>query len=152
MARWLPTRVFRVFGYNFTFNPGPFNQKEHMLITVMANIGLSLIYSSWIFEVQILKMFFDQPWARNRLYQYCISISMQCIGFGIAGIARSCIVFPDFWIWPGTLATTVLNRSLHEARDDDIFTIRGIKFPQFRYLWVLGTVYFIWHLSTPIFA
>jgi hypothetical protein len=115
----------------------------------MANVGLSSPYASWIFEIQILKTFFDQPWARNKLYQYCITISMQCLGFGIAGLARSCIVFPDYCVFPKTLPTIILNRSLHERSDDCGFRIRGIKFPQFRYLWVLGTAYFVWHLFNP---
>jgi len=75
-----------------------------MLITVIARIGLFQCYASWIFEVQILEMFFDQPWARNRLYQYCITISMQCLGYGLAGLARTCLVFPDYCIWPSNLA------------------------------------------------
>lgn len=149
MERWLPTRKIRIFGRNFTLNPGRFNQKEHMLITIMANIGIYSPYSSFIFEVQILKMFFDQPWVRNRLYQYCITISMQCLGFGIAGMSRSSIVFPDFCIWPDNLATIVLNRSLHQESSQSVFQIRGLRFPQFRYLWVLATLYFIWHMSDP---
>ena len=149
LERWLPTRTFQLLGRNFSLNPAPFNQKEHMLITIMANVGLSSPYASWIFEVQILKIFFDQPWARNKLYQYCITISMQCLGFGIAGLARSCIVFPDYCVFPKTLPTIILNRSLHERSDDCEFRIRGIKFPQFRYLWVLGTAYFVWHLFQP---
>lgn len=147
LERWLPTRSFRVFNRNFSLNPGPFNQKEHMLITVMANIGLAAPYASWIFEIQILDMFFSQSWARNRLYQYCITISMQCIGFGIAGIARSCIVFPDYCIWPSNLPAIILNRTLHESSAGDyMFYIRGIKLPQFRYLWALAGIYFTWHM------
>jgi hypothetical protein len=149
LERWLPTRTFHFWGQNFSLNPGPFSQKEHMLITIMANIGLNSPYASWIFEVQILKMFFDQPWARNKLYQYCITISMQCLGFGIAGLARSCIVFPDYCVFPRTFPTIILNRSLHERSNDYAFSIRGIKFPQFRYLWVLAAAYFIWHMSPP---
>lgn len=34
MARYLPTRRFRIFGWSFTMNPGPWNAKEHALIVV----------------------------------------------------------------------------------------------------------------------
>jgi hypothetical protein len=146
MARWLPTRKFVLFRYTFTLNPGPFNQKEHMLITVMANIGVQTLYSSWIFEVQILDLFFKQSWARNRLYQYCVSVSMQCLGYGLAGLARSCIVFPDYCIWPSNLATIVLNRSLHEKHSGMVFKSLGVVWSRYRYLLTLSAAYFVWHM------
>lgn len=34
----LPRHKFRLFGREFSLNPGPFNRKEHMLITIMANV------------------------------------------------------------------------------------------------------------------
>lgn len=115
----------------------------------MANIGLNVIYSAWIFEVQILKQFFDQPWARNKIYQYCITISMQCMGYGLAGLARSCIVFPDYCIWPHNLATIVLNRSLHEKTTGASFRFFKLTFNRYRYFLILTAAYFIWHMYCP---
>jgi OPT family oligopeptide transporter len=146
LERLLPTRQFRVCGYSFSLNPGPFNQKEHMLITVMANLCVANIYSTWIFEIQILKKFFDQPWARNKAYQYCITISMQCMGYGLAGIARSCIVFPDYCIWPYNLATIVLNRALHEKSSGARFRFIKVTFNRYRYFLALTGAYFVWHM------
>jgi OPT oligopeptide transporter protein len=37
----LPRRVFSLFGLKFSLNPGPFNKKEHTLITVMANVAFA---------------------------------------------------------------------------------------------------------------
>lgn len=37
MARFLPTRKWKIFRWTFTFNPGPFTVKEHCIITAMAN-------------------------------------------------------------------------------------------------------------------
>lgn len=39
MAAVLPTRSFRFGRREFSFNPGPFNMKEHVLITIFANAG-----------------------------------------------------------------------------------------------------------------
>jgi hypothetical protein len=52
MARWLPTRKFSFFGIPWTLNPGPFNKKEHCLITVMANVsfGGGAAYSTLTIE------------------------------------------------------------------------------------------------------
>ena len=41
-AKFLPRKEFRVFGRSFSINPGPFNVKEHTLITVMATGKLCL--------------------------------------------------------------------------------------------------------------
>jgi len=37
----LPSRRFTTFGYTWSLNPGKFNLKEHMVITVMANVALA---------------------------------------------------------------------------------------------------------------
>ena len=37
----LPTRRFTTFGYAWSLNPGKFNIKEHMVISIMASVGLS---------------------------------------------------------------------------------------------------------------
>lgn len=37
MARALPVRIFRIYRWSFTLNPGPFTIKEHCIITAMAN-------------------------------------------------------------------------------------------------------------------
>ena len=116
----------------------------------MANLTLTGIYSTWIFEIQILKMFFNQPWARNKAYQYCITISMQCMGYGLAGLARSCVVFPDYCIWPSTLATIVLNRSLHEKSSGVEFRFLRVIFNRYRYFLALTAAYIIWHLFSHI--
>jgi len=39
MAKILPSRKFRIFRWNFTFNPGPFTVKEHCIITTMASVA-----------------------------------------------------------------------------------------------------------------
>jgi OPT oligopeptide transporter protein len=38
MAKTLPKRQFKFLGMKFSLNPGPFNKKEHTLITIMANV------------------------------------------------------------------------------------------------------------------
>ncbi|PSS10439.1 Oligopeptide transporter like [Actinidia chinensis var. chinensis] len=42
MASTLPTTQYSVFGRSFRLNPGPFNMKEHVIITVIANCGVSI--------------------------------------------------------------------------------------------------------------
>lgn len=61
MARVLPTTTFRVpmTTWSFSFNPGPFSLKEHVLITIFANCGAGGVYAVGI--VNIVKVFYHRP-------------------------------------------------------------------------------------------
>lgn len=43
--RWLPDIGFTFFGVRHSLNPGKFSKKEHMLITIMANVGYHTPYT-----------------------------------------------------------------------------------------------------------
>lgn len=62
LAATLPTREFKIFGWGFTLNPGPFNMKEHVIITVFANCGVSYgggdAYS--IGAITVMKAYYKQ--------------------------------------------------------------------------------------------
>src|SRR5271170_1986535 len=143
MAKWLPTRTWKVFGREFSLNPGPFNQKEHMLITIVAGTTSSGTYSTDLFITQISPVFFNQTWAKSLVYQYLVTISMQMMGYGLAGLARACLVYPDFCIWPSNLAVIVLNRSLHESSGYS-FKLFKIIFTRYRYFLTIFGLIIIW--------
>jgi len=52
----LPSRRFTTFGYTWSLNPGRFNLKEHMVVTIMANVGLSLPIVPFVGDLVILPM------------------------------------------------------------------------------------------------
>ena len=62
MASTLPTTQYSVFGRSFRLNPGPFNMKEHVIITVIANCGVSIgggdAYS--IGAITVMKAYYKQ--------------------------------------------------------------------------------------------
>lgn len=60
MAATLPTRVFTfpVTNWKFTLNPGPFNMKEHVLITIFASNGENMAYAMHI--IVSLKAFYHR--------------------------------------------------------------------------------------------
>lgn len=54
MARALPERKFRIVGFGareFSLNPGPFNVKEHVLISIFANVGGGTAYAISIIDI-----------------------------------------------------------------------------------------------------
>lgn len=46
--RFLPDVGFTLWGVRHSLNPGPFNKKEHMLISIMASVGNTLPSSRYI--------------------------------------------------------------------------------------------------------
>jgi hypothetical protein len=52
MAWFLPIREFHMpkwlGGFSFSFNPGPFNIKEHTIIVMMANVSIGPAYALYV--------------------------------------------------------------------------------------------------------
>ncbi|KAL7143053.1 hypothetical protein ABFS83_08G165500 [Erythranthe nasuta] len=112
MARVLPEKKFRVpvTKWKFSFNPGPFNLKEHVLITIFANCGASGVYALSI--VTIVKAFYHRqlhPFAAWLLAQ-----TTQMLGYGWAGIFRQVLVDSPYMWWPENMIAVSLFRALHE--------------------------------------
>ncbi|KAG9026338.1 hypothetical protein FRB95_008983 [Tulasnella sp. JGI-2019a] len=115
LERVLPTRTWTTFGYTWSLNPGPWNIKEHTLVTVMANVVSGGAYATDIIASQ--RTFYDQHWGVS--YQLCLVISSQLIGFSLAGICRRFLVWPAAMIWPATLVNAALFNTLHSMYIDD---------------------------------
>ncbi|EJD47639.1 OPT oligopeptide transporter [Auricularia subglabra TFB-10046 SS5] len=138
----LPTREWTVGGRSFSLNPGPFNMKEHMVITIMANVGFNAPYTNYVVFVQYIPRFFNMPWASDFGYQILIGLSTNFIGYGLAGLTRRFLVYPTHAIWYSNLATIALNRAFHSGRND---VANGWKVSRMRYfLYCFGgmAVYF----------
>lgn len=105
MEAVLPRKKFNLFGRQVSFNPGTFSIKEHMLITIMANVtfgGGIGVYATDIVFVQRLSMFFNQnAVGGNPGFQILLTVSTQLIGFSMAGLTRRFLVYPPAMIWPG---------------------------------------------------
>lgn len=113
MEKTLPDIGITLFGIRHSLNPGPFNKKEHMLITIMASIAKSTPYTNYIIWIQYLPQYFNQPWAINFGYQILIALSTNFIGYGLAGLCRRFLVYPSYCVWPSSLVTIALNSAFH---------------------------------------
>jgi hypothetical protein len=58
-------------------------------------------------------------WGRDfgARFAFLYLLTTQMLGFGLAGLARRWLVYPAALIWPSSLPSTVLFRSLHEPQD-----------------------------------
>ncbi|RIA05615.1 hypothetical protein BRARA_K00133 [Brassica rapa] len=115
MATTLPTRKFRLPGTSWSgsLNPGPFNMKEHVLITIFANTGAGGAYATSI--ITIVKAFYHRnlnPTAAMLLLQ-----TTQLLGYGWAGMFRKFLVESPYMWWPSNLVQVSLFRALHEKEE-----------------------------------
>ncbi|KAF3976247.1 hypothetical protein CMV_000565 [Castanea mollissima] len=114
MASVLPTTPFRIGSHELSLNPGPFNMKEHVLISIFANAGSAFgngpAYAVYIFD--IIKAFYR----RNISFfsAWILIITTQVLGYGWAGLLRKYVVQPAHMWWPNTLVQISLFRTLHE--------------------------------------
>ncbi|KAG9102178.1 hypothetical protein FS749_013381 [Ceratobasidium sp. UAMH 11750] len=111
LEKVLPRAHITTFGYTWSLNPGPFNIKEHTLITVMANVVAGGAYATDIIATQ--RVFYGQRWSAS--YQLLLVISTQMVGFSLAGVCRRFLVWPSSMIWPATLVNTALFNTLHST-------------------------------------
>ncbi|KAL5972430.1 OPT superfamily [Asimina triloba] len=115
MAATLPDKTIHVplTKWSFSLNPGPFNLKEHVLITIFANSGAAPVYAVLIITIVKAKVFYGRelhPLAAMLLVQ-----TTQMLGYGWAGLFRKFLVdSPHMW-WPNNMVQVSLFRALHEV-------------------------------------
>ena len=100
----------------FSLNPGPFNVKEHAVITIMANVSIS---PSYALNTSItLDHFYLVP--KGIGFDLLFTISTSFIGFSFAGMCRRFLVWPASVIWPQNLVTCTLFNTFHAEEDDPL--------------------------------
>lgn len=144
MAKVIPD--VKVFGCRL--NPGPFNRKEHMLITVMSGLGMAWPPTQHIIWAQAMPQFFGMEYAKLPGYQFLGALGTNMIGFGFAGLTRRFLVWPSYCIWPASLSTIALNNALHEAGSHSS-PVRGPmgttwRASMFKCFWVVFGIYFVY--------
>ncbi|KAJ4714189.1 oligopeptide transporter 7-like [Melia azedarach] len=111
MAKTVTNKVFfKGRKWEFTLNPGPFNVKEHVLITIFANAGAGNVYA--IHMVSVVKIFYKRE--LTFFVALVVVITTQVLGFGWAGVFRRYLVEPAAVWWPQNLVQVSLFRALHE--------------------------------------
>ncbi|KAJ7106268.1 OPT-domain-containing protein [Mycena epipterygia] len=97
----LPTTEYTTFGYRWSLNPGPFNPKEHMVITIMVNVGFTTPYSTNIIWIQYLPFYFDQESLQlSTLWSKSLN-TYKFLGTWLRLPDYGCAVDQPDWIRPG---------------------------------------------------
>lgn len=118
MAYTLPITTYRLprwlGGLEFSFNPGPWNVKEHVLVFIMANVAVGPAYALNLIVVA------EKNYGMTISFGFsiCILLATQLTGFGLAGMTRRFLVWPASMVWPQNLVVCTMLNTLH-AEDDD---------------------------------
>lgn len=149
MARFLPSYCVSSRWFSFELNPGPFNQKEHMLITIMSNVAYGGTYGTpyvtSIFTVLKLDIFFGEKSLSNSIgFKILLALSTQLMGYGCAGLLRRILVYPQAAIWPNALAQIALNKALHNDNGKSRFSAMKLSRRRFFTFCFVGMFVYFW--------
>ncbi|GAA5828625.1 hypothetical protein JCM11251_000877 [Rhodosporidiobolus azoricus] len=138
ITSWTTPGWTRRFGVpeSVSFNPGPFNIKEHTILVIMANISTAPAYSL-NFSLMSDKFY---GIAQGPGFDILLVLTTQLIGFGAAGLCRRFLVWPATMLWPQNLVFCTLLNTLH-AEDEDLE--KGPS--RFRFFIYVITGAFIWY-------
>ncbi|KAJ7021594.1 OPT oligopeptide transporter [Mycena alexandri] len=119
-------------GYWRYLNPGPFNLKEHTAIVIMSSTASNVATGMEI--IAALDLFYDL-----RLHA-CIAVfqifATQMLGYGIAGVLRTFLVYPTYAFYPNYISIVNLLQSLHW---------RGaLNAKKRRFFWIIFAAIFFW--------
>ena len=123
--------------------PGKFNQKEHTLITIMANVSFSGGAAYSTDTILAMKAFykFDFGWG----FQLLLTFATQMIGYGYAGMLRKFLVWPASMIWPSNFVNTSLFYALHDHSKTDPAKANGWSIGRYRYFLYVFLGSFVWY-------
>lgn len=108
-AKWVPCWGFSIKNKRFALNvETPWTDKEQMFCTLIIAISMPDFYPSYNILVQ--KLYYGQDVSFN--YQFWLSLCVQMMGFGFSGVLRKFVVYPVKAMWPTSLSTIALNRTL----------------------------------------
>ncbi|KAH9744369.1 hypothetical protein KPL70_003670 [Citrus sinensis] len=126
-----------VTNWSFSFNPRPFNIKEHVLITIFASYGDSGVYVVHI--IAMLRAFYKR--SIHPVAILLLALTTQMLGYGWAGIFRRYLVDSPYMWWPANLVQVSLFRALHEKEKRPKGRLTRIQF--FFVVFVSSFAYYI---------
>nr|AGA20382.1 oligopeptide transporter 11 [Phanerodontia chrysosporium] len=127
MATFIPTK-----GWFRYLNPGPFNIKEHTAIVIMASTASSVAIAMEV--IAAIDLFYNEKLnAAVAIFQIFAS---QMLGYGMAGILRTLLVYPTYAFYPSYISVVSLLQSLH---------FKGtLNHKKRRYFWIVFAAIFLW--------
>ncbi|KAH0914907.1 hypothetical protein HID58_029353, partial [Brassica napus] len=132
MARTLPTTSHRLMGWEWSLNPGPFNIKEHVIITIFANCGVAYgggdAYS--IGAITVMKAYYKQSLsficglfivlttqgvAREGAQFFLVALGASFLYYALPGYLFPILTFFSWvcWAWPNSITAQQVGSGYH---------------------------------------
>ncbi|KZT33595.1 OPT superfamily oligopeptide transporter [Sistotremastrum suecicum HHB10207 ss-3] len=127
MEELLPRR-----GWFRYLNPGPFNIKGNSCIVIMSSTASNVSTAMEI--IAALNLFYDIK--LNGAVAMFQIFSTQMIGYGIAGLLRTLLVYPTYAFYPSNISVVNLLQSLHWGG--------LLNHKKRRYFWIVFCAIFFW--------
>ncbi|KAF9002895.1 peptide transporter MTD1 [Cyathus striatus] len=115
-------------------NPGSFNLKEHVAITIFSTTAAESALAISIFAADDL-YYGIQPNVGVGIFTL---IGSQLMGYGLGGIMRSFLVYPTYIVFPNLLPTVQLFDALHRGKK--IF----LQKKRVKFFWSIFIGIFVW--------
>ncbi|SCU98828.1 LAME_0G00716g1_1 [Lachancea meyersii CBS 8951] len=116
----------------------PWTAKEQMFATLLFAICMGTFYTHY--NILTLKMYYNDDVDFG--YQFWLSMGVQYMGLGFAGILRKYVVYPTRAIWPSSLQTMALNKALFSKSKEA--EGKGITGQTFFFWSVLFMFFYTW--------
>ncbi|TFK90092.1 OPT oligopeptide transporter [Polyporus arcularius HHB13444] len=113
-------------------NPGPFNIKEHTAIVIMASTASNVAVAMEC--IAALDLFYNIK--LNPALAIFQIFASQMIGFGVAGLLRTLLVYPTYAFYPKYIAIVNLLQSLHFGG--------VLNHKRRRFFWIVFAAIFFW--------
>ncbi|KLO10879.1 OPT oligopeptide transporter [Schizopora paradoxa] len=128
----------------FTFNPGPWNIKEHVLVFIMANVAVGNPYA--INAIVVAEMYYNIR--LGYWFNLVLVLATQLTGFGLAGLCRRFLVWPASMVWPQNLVACTLLNTLHAEDDEETGGLSRYKY----YMMATGVAFGFFFLPGFLFT
>ncbi|KZS98527.1 OPT oligopeptide transporter [Sistotremastrum niveocremeum HHB9708] len=129
MATIIPRR-----GWFHYLNPGPFNKKEHAFIIIMSGAAANSALGTEVLAVQ--RLYYNiTPNPASSIFMLW---SSQLLGYGIAGLMRSVLLYPSKMLYPGVLPLISMFDAFYQPGNNNK---KKLKF-----FWIVFACIFVWEM------
>jgi OPT family oligopeptide transporter len=132
LSKVVPAFKFRLFGIALDTNPGPFNLREHALMSCAMSDAASTAYVAntlWTME---------NDFGRNLGFfgDFLMIACTKLIGYGLAAFFFRFLIMSSSFPWPTAIYTVEVYSMLHDCARDKLRVFAAVFLACFCYMWL----------------
>lgn len=134
-------------GRKFWINdPHRFNYQEQVLASIGVVTGDQYAYAQDAILAMSNKYFYNYDQAKGAFgFAILLILSSNLMGFGLAGVFRTFLVYPSEYIWFNVLPNLALSRTLTEEVNVKRENANGWKLRGWEWFWIVAWLEFGWY-------